>query len=145
MCPLYGAHTPLLILCLHYAHTTVTLAPGPPALAGAHCTSTRLCYDAGAGTGTALAGAVETARGRSHSSSISPSPQRSLAACVLSRRRAVELDGAGARGNACKGMKAGQSEVRLTAGAPGACRTLSMLLLLVFGGLRLLARGGSQF
>ena len=29
----YLAHT-LLILCLHFAHTIVTLAPGSPALAG---------------------------------------------------------------------------------------------------------------
>ena len=45
-----------------------------------------------------------------------------------------EAGGAGARGNACKGRRAGQSEVGWTTCAPGARRTLSMLLLLVFGG-----------
>ncbi len=64
---------------------------------------------------------------------------------MLGRLRDVELRGAGARGNACKERRAGQSEVRLTTGAPGARRTLSMLLLRVFGGLRLLASIDSEF
>ena len=36
--------------------------------------------------------------------------------------------------NACGGRRAGQSEVGWTTCAPGARRTLSMLLLLLFGG-----------
>ena len=73
----------------YFAHTIVTLASGSPALAG----------------GVPVRAASPL------------SPQRSLTACVLGRLRVVKLYGAGACGNACKGVRAGQSEVRLTTGA----------------------------
>ena len=107
----YFAHT-LLILCSYNSHAR-------PGLSSARCTPS--CYDARAGTGTARPRRAPRRRpgGVPVRAASPPSPQRSLAACVLGRLRAVDMGGAGARGNACGGRRAGQSEVGLTTGAPG--------------------------